>query len=84
MSGAESALNLRQTAKAISARGYPTISTDWSSSSSTQAAGTCDGPERPDPLAQLGLVALRDRGGEADEVPGLGIEIVLFRHGETR
>ena len=36
--------------------------------------------ERPHPLAQLGLVALRDRGGEADQVPGLRIEIVLFRH----
>ena len=55
------------------------MSTDCSSSSSTHCTGTCDDAERPDPLAQLGLVALRDRRGEADEVTSLRIEIVLFR-----
>ncbi len=36
--------------------------------------------EGTDPLAQLGLVSLRDGGRETHEVARLRVEIVLFRH----
>jgi hypothetical protein len=36
--------------------------------------------EGTDPLAQLGLVALRDGGRETHEIARLRVEIVLFRH----